>query len=339
MDLAEPRASVKTTKSNLGLRIRKLFGVIRDCFMEKNTVTNQSIQGSQWDPNSLKSGVMPPKERMTGSSAELRALEQTLALMNNANVTGAQVPAEEAAQMKQTLRKPVLPPVATPVQTVESAPVEEPKAAEPKPLRIVLTGRSGSGKDYIAGRVPRAWVAHLDDPIFEYVKGHFRGIQPNSPGCRDLMRSIWLWGKGYVTDRLPLNVARLLFMMSTPDKWREHGFGQPEFWANLFVDGLAAAGENRQIIVAGVTNGGDYNALRRAGFKHYHVMCSAATYNMRPKDTARADQIAADLDGRITKEISERRNGPRLNCVWNDVTIPPSSRLFTLEQWINEVSL
>ncbi len=330
MDSAEPRFYFLTMKSKLGRNLHRLFTAIRGCFTTKFMDTNQSTPDSQWDPNSLKS-ESPKKLSLNGTAAELRALEQTLALMNS----GAQIPAEEAAQMKSVLRRQVI--AGIPPKAEPTAPAVMERG--PAPLRIMLTGRTGSGKDYIASRATGATVLHLDTPIHALIGRTFPGSTLTSPGVREVARTIWLWGKGQITDRIPLTIARLSFLQGLPEEWRERGFGQPDFWVNLLLSALEGSAPGRQIIIAGVDSGRDYNRLREYGFLHYHVMCSPSAYNMRPKDTTRGDQLAADLDQRVTKKISEQRDGPRVNCVWSDVTVPPSNRIYTADQWLKAIEL
>jgi hypothetical protein len=74
-----------------------------------------------------------------------------------------------------------------------------------------------------------------------------------------------------------------------------------------------------------------------AGFKHYHVVTSTNTMAARQQRKNADNRLALSLDADVIKKLSSNRQGPRLNVIWNDTT-PASPRVFTVAQWLQDVT-
>lgn len=325
----------------------------------------------QPDENLLKSAP-PLAFKPTGSSLEMRALEQTLAILNNTNVTGAVLPPEEREAAKAVMHAAVrdtanappattlsVPPAAAPAKVVlfpenendagptrvfaepaiTSAPASAsptPSAALPPPVgsgRVVLTGRTGVGKDWLASSIPGAAVLNLDSPIWAMVRELF----PDGPaaGLFSAVQTIKAWGSGTISEKYPISPARMLYITDARVRDGWENFGRPGFWAEYAL--VTAAHTGGQIIVTGVETLAELNQLLAAGFAQYHVVCSSASYASRPKRPGADDSLSTIFDQQVTKELSTNPRGRVLRCVWSDSAPPPSPRLMTAQLFAKEI--
>lgn len=342
------------------------------------------------EDNTLLKATPPPAFKATGASVEMRALEQTLALLNNTSITGANLPPEERESAKAVMSAarsaaapgiPSLPtqapspgdgafstPVAPVMGKVELFPKVEkpaeidsgptrmfaepaitsaPAIAPPAPSaatasapvaagRIVLTGRTGVGKDYLATRVPGATVFNLDTPVWELI----RKIFPDgaADGVLTTVQTIKAWGAGKVSTFYPISPARLVFTERARNVVHWERFGTPEFWAGLALSPsgiLFHTASSR--IVTGIETLAELNAFLAAGYAHYHCVCSATSYATRPKRPGADDSLSTIFDQQVTREISNNRGGRVLRCVWSDNAPAPSPRLLTAAAWGKEI--
>lgn len=290
-----------------------------------------------------------------GAAAEAKALEMTIREMNNPALTGAVVPPEEVANIQQILktanvlepapsalqdsRGATLPPsdpaLQMPAPTPDSAPT--PRQISGPRTKILLTGRTGAGKSFVAAQT-RAHVLEFDTPIRSFIRGVL-GANADGPAADPLVDALLAWGDGVVSAAYPLTPTRLLFVQKAKE---EHPtFGQPGFWRQSFLDRVAQtlAQTAEQVIITGVKTSEDFHALVAAGFVHYHVVCSSNTYVNRPKRKNINDGLAAALDQDVTKKISQNRQGDKLRCIWSDVVAPPSSRVLTVAEWLQEIAI
>lgn len=321
------------------------------------------------DSNQFANALKGPKPKLSlgGQSAEMRALEQTLALLNNPELSGAKMPAEEKTAQNQILRGPAgaaasvvegpvdrhgatLPPgdllLATPAAPVlvtpAPAPIPMPAIAPPKPapVRILLTGKSGVGKSFLANQLSGYSLQELDAPIFELLADeHPEVIAAGMVTARKLFAplaaTIQAWGNGIINEKYPLSPARMMFRASLVSRGMWEGFGTPDFWVSILLRALP-----ERVVLTRVETANEFRALMAAGFTHYHVVCSSATFSARNKRSGANDLLAAALDQDVTKKISNQRNGERLRCIWNDSAVPsPSNRLLTGPQWLQEMAI
>jgi hypothetical protein len=208
-------------------------------------------------------------------------------------------------------------------QTARSAPTA--------PNRILLTGRSGVGKSWLAAQVPLASVVELTDSIDRFLRDFYPDLETGSPLLLNFRETIKAWGDGVITDKYPLSPARFLFTEFVRGRWP--GFGTTSYWASQLVD----CGPDGKTIVTRVESSADFRALVAAGFKHYHVVTSTNTMAARQQRKNADNRLALSLDADVIKKLSSNRQGPRLNVIWNDTT-PASPRVFTVAQWLQDVT-
>lgn len=218
-----------------------------------------------------------------------------------------------------------------------------PSEATPTPvagetgLRIILTGRSGVGKNWLAQRL-NAEIRELFEPIHDMLADAFGNKHKSFESA---LQTIMAWGRGMVSDNFPISPARFQFCIeSKHNMFEESGFGEsPDFWAKLLVRYLTSRpqGESRPIVVTSVTSTAEFQALTAAGFKHYHVVCSSATLANRPKRQSPGDALAAVLDKQVVEQLSSRKEGAKLKAVWNDAAAA-HPRLHTVQSFLQEVS-
>lgn len=229
------------------------------------------------------------------------------------------------------------------LENVAPAPIAPPNPVVPvppavvAPVLIILTGRTGVGKSFLAQR-SGAVVMELDDPIRNIAKkvlGHIA----DGPQADSLVDTIFQWGNGQVNTQYPLTPARLLFSACSLAGMPQD-YGSPGCWVRDLIDRAKRFSEvgGHQIIVTGVSSVDDFKALVAAGFRHYHVVCSAASYTSRPKRKNASDQLAAALDKDISLKLSQQRQGDRLRCIWSDAGVP-HPRLFSVDQWLQAISI
>jgi hypothetical protein len=211
----------------------------------------------------------------------------------------------------------------SPAPNVRSAPIA--------PNRILLTGRSGAGKSWLAAQVPLASVVELTDSIDRFLQDFYPDVETGSSLLLNFRETIKAWGDGVITDKYPLSPARFLFSEYAKRRWP--GFGTPGYWVSQLVD----CGPDGKTIVTRVESSADFRALVAAGFKHYHVVTSTNTMAARQQRKNADNRLALSLDADVIKKLSSNRQGPRLNVIWNDTT-PASPRVFTVAQWLQDVT-
>lgn len=102
----------------------------------------------------------------------------------------------------------------------------------------------------------------------------------------------------------------------------------------------AKLGSSRNV-VAGLRDAADFRALRAAGAEFWHVMASEPTLGRRRASaTVRrpADPLAATLDGDARAKLAKLPKGQRLHIIWNDTAKMPNEGMYTVADFLNEVS-
>jgi hypothetical protein len=317
---------------------------------------------------------LPKGFKPQGTAAELRMLEQECAFLNNPAISGdkkGEKPptALTAAELTPTVTgKAELIPVGSPLgappspspvapqdgpgatmvfadpvlENVAPTPIAQPTLpvpvapSTPAPQFILLTGKTGVGKSFLASRGD-ALVLELDDEIRKVAKQVLGNIA-DGPQADALVETIYQWGNGQVNQQYPLTPARLLVSHLAASLFPSMHYGSPGCWVESLVERAKNLSHDadKQVIVTGVTSVEDFKALIAAGFRHYHVVCSAASYLNRPKRKGANDNLALALDKDITAKISQQRQGERLRCIWSDGGVP-HPRLFSVEQWLQAI--
>lgn len=292
---------------------------------------------------------------------EVGALNALLGMLNDPNITGAEVPAEEKmkakakrktlmerlAESKQTQVDPVVPAAATPQHGFKRYP------------KIFLTGRLKAGKDYVANAGGYT-IYGFSDPL-NYLATHFTGIPVTAnqnkdlPGMRAFLQTVGQWGRNIINEQYPITAARVLFVTMIRSLHAAkiidgYGVNWANFGAdeNLWLDALLnryAENPSAQAAVTNVRFENEFKRLQSEGWQHWHIITSPSCWARRlaahkmtvdaPQLKDTSEKLAATLDAQVTKQISAARNGPKLRCIWNDPdSPPPSPRLHTLQEFL-----
>jgi hypothetical protein len=202
------------------------------------------------------------------------------------------------------------------------------------PARILLTGKTGAGKSWLAAETGGALV-DTAIPILGLIERYF-GKLPNPAAMAAQIRA---WGDGLVSLKYPATVERMLFVDWIRGKHDGMflNFGTPGFWATLALS--EADIQTGRVVITDVKTPLEFQKLTDAGFIHYHVTCSNATWAARPKSANSDDGLAIHLDNSAVKKTSLQPAGEMLRCVWNDTVARPSPRLHTVASYLQAIAL
>jgi hypothetical protein len=196
--------------------------------------------------------------------------------------------------------------------------------------RLFFTGRTGVGKDWLAGQV-KAKVMSATSPLLQAARDRFPAAKPEH--FQTLLPTIHAWGEGVVDKNFPLTPARWIFIEHMAGLWP--AFGTPGFWMKLLLE--TVGGTEGKIAVTNVTTAADFAALKAAGFTHFHVMTSPAAYMQRQKRQGADDRLATALDQDAIKKVSAQRAGDKLPVIWNAPEAPPSPRIWTVTEFLQSM--
>jgi hypothetical protein len=259
-------------------------------------------------------------------------------------------------------------PSPAPVPTPKPKPVvvqqpQSPIIAHFNGQKIFYTGRLAAGKDFVAER-SGAMIFGFADPMYA-VASHFFGVEVTAtknkdlPGMRTFLQILGQWGKGIVSEQYPYTPTRACFItmirslgalgkLDPSVEWENYG-KKDSLWTDSLVKRAATAPADRRVAATNARFDVEFNALQGAGWTHFHVLCSPKTWEKRlaakkltPASKELADvseQMATKMDRGITHMLSTDPKGPKIRCVWNDDAPCPSPRLFTLNEFLQEVSI
>lgn len=384
--------------NNLLKSIQKPLSALARSLSFLNPKLTQIMEPTQpYDPSLLKDTKLKRPMSREGAGAEVAALNSLLGMMNNPEITGAQVPpgedvkapapgaritatevresAEALDRHRSTLigRDPVMeagPRTTRPSHPVNLQPPMPANVPVRKPIgnRIFLTGRIKMGKDYVAA-ASEAKIFNLADPLYALAEYCF-GVTVNAnegkeiPGVRDFLQTAGQWGRGEVNAKYPLTPGRAVFikfvralvnedrLRDTGVDWRSYGVNE-NIWLEACVamtDAYLSQNPGKRVIISGVRFVNEFKFLRAAGWNHYHVMASPATWQKRlvaakipetsPSLKDISEGLAASLDNDVTRKISQNRHGNQLHVIWNDPDVAaPSQRLLSLNQFLQELAI
>lgn len=309
---------------------------------------------------------MDPNQ-MGGEAAALNGL---LSIMNNPELellNGAQ------AELPNPAEAPPSREVAAPAPAPRSAAPVAPAAPTPSLKRpvgkcLLLSGRLAAGKDYVAEKA-EAKIIGFADPMYA-IASFLCGVEVTStknkdlPGMRDFLQKVGQWGKHVVKDTYPYSAERVVLVQMIRALGMRNTFGFPDVdWSQFGVDpDLWIKAASKRIAVYTAENPGKRVAITNARFEneikffralpewdHWHVMCSPetwaerlATKKLTPQSKEVNDfseQIAVALDKDVYKKLKNGIGAGMLRVVWNDHRPAPSRRLFTLQQFLQEVAI
>lgn len=295
------------------------------------------------------------------------ALHNLCGFLNNPAVTGAEPPPKGATVLVPEADAAIDRTGATIVSDPLSAVVTSPKPLSPElPTvdenlnRIFFTGRICVGKDYVAKAVG-ATIVGFAEPIY-YLAKRFLGVDVTAdankdiPGMRAFLQAMGNWGRGTINEKYPVTPARALFVDrihrlaesgSLENKycveWKQFGLDE-SLWLNAALSRVeTSADAMERLAFTQVRFKNEFTTLQAEGYTHFHVMTSSkewaerlAKRNLKPAAPALRDtteSLAASLDQNVIKQISGSKNGPKLHCIWNSSTPPPSPRLWTVAEF------
>lgn len=305
------------------------------------------------------------KSVMGGDVAALNAL---LGIINDPNITGAQVPRGVNVKattdvISQDKSGATLPPSSLPVTA--PAPITPPPSipatvAPRNPQKIFYTGLMGAGKDYVAEQTD-ATIFGFADPLYHLAE-YFFGITVNAhegkdiPGVRAFLQAAGQWGRGEVSEQYPLTPARACVVVMVRSlgeigrfdskhciNWAEYGKNK-DIWlegVNRRVSAFLESDSAARVAITNVRFTNEFKRLQELGWTHYHIMCSPETRAKRvtvtnPKDVSEA--LATALNANVTKQISAQPKGSKLRVIWNDTISSPSSRMYSVAEFLREIA-
>jgi hypothetical protein len=246
----------------------------------------------------------------------------------------------------------------------EASPVPAASTTNRVPVnRLFFTGGMGVGKDYVAAAAG-AFVIGFADPIYSLVEALFPGLQVTAtegkdiPGVRELLQTLGQWGRGEVNAKYPLTPARALMRVHVLSlanglpadlcvDWSAWGVNK-DIWLDSLLARAAKLDAVRRVAATNVRFENELRRLRSDGWAHYHVMCSQATRQDRLRKIGvplsgaslsdMSERLAMALDADVTKKIKQPGTS-RLKVIWNDTAPPPSPRIFTVNQWLQELAI
>lgn len=343
--------------------------------------TKPKMSELQPDPN------RKPLQRLPGAvDASMRGLAATLDFMNNPEISGAVIPpgVDPKADLKNP--PPIQPLGPTGTQGIPS-PIGSPghegvdgfnyqehpdspvAPSQPPQNRFMLTGRLNVGKDYVASQAGFI-IFGFSQPLYDVANHFFPGRNISSTtgkelaGMRQFLQAIGNYGRGDCDEKYPLTPARATLedLIRTKGVYGEFGtesevdwasFGQdPNIWLTAGikrVDKYLAANPDARVAITNVRFANEYNALKAAGWRHFHVMCSPATWAARlakskltpdsPQVKDSSERLAATFDAGVIKQISTHKVGEMLRVIWSDSAPAPSNRLHSVASWLQHIHI
>lgn len=311
--------------------------------------------------NELKTTESPKHE---GVNSEMAALSGLLSITNaiprESPKVGNATPVviiEDDPVMPETSPAPIVEPEAQ-LPAFVIPPVTQIRTAGGN--KLFFTGRICAGKDYAATQANRSIIG-LADPLY-YLAEHFFGVKVDAntgkdlPGVRQFLQMVGQWGRMQVDVRYPLTTERAIFCTMIRSlasagiitgyevEWKDFG-KDTDIWLS------AAIKRSSGVLNAAITNvrfENEFKRMKSEGWQHFHVMTNPGTWTRRlaekkltpqsPEVNDISEKLSASLDAGVQKKVSQQRSGPKLHVIWNDTSLPPSPRFYTLAEFLAEVN-
>lgn len=257
-------------------------------------------------------------------------------------------------------------PVQDPIPYQQPAAAALPASKRPVGTHLLFSGSLGVGKDYVAAAVG-AKIFGFSDPMYT-VASYLTGVKVTStenkdvPGMRDLLQKIGQWGKNDVNEKYPYTPARTVFCyivrllgvraaFEEPSvEWDRFGL-DPDLWLKACERRIVAfTGEEKRVAITNARFKNELEHFRALPeWDHWHIMCSPETWKERlakkkltPQSKELQDvseQLALALNRDVAKKLAARASNNMLRVIWNDTRPSPSSRLYTINQFLQEVAI
>lgn len=248
---------------------------------------------------------------------------KTMAMM--AEVLGGPSGEEQASQRATAAPPtPTSSPVSSNAPAAQTAAITSP-ASTPIAFSgnlVFFTGKSGAGKSWLAEKMG-AKVIELTSILDSLTGGH--------PVAADLLSRLMAWSNGEYNAAFPNTLERVAFSLAV----RLSGypeFGHPGF---LVKQAISQAAGNDLVAITDVRTIPEFEALKAAGFKHYHVCASQTTMQSRVHKQV-DEKLALHLDGQASTRIQQSLEGEKMPVVWSDpIVAPPSPRFHTPEEFLS----
>lgn len=301
-----------------------------------------------------------------GQQREAAALNNLVGFLNNPEITGNRPPAPFPG-------KPADGPPPAPANTKEPMPSKvepsgmvNPRVALGPQTKIFFTGRMRAGKDHVA-KAAEAQIFGFADPIYWLMVRLFGvAATKTSPGGREWLQTIGQWGRAVYSTAYPLTPTRAIFanmirvMAPTLTKERPdlgvdwENFGRSTgLWLEAALRRVEAwqitNGNTARIAITNARFDNEVQVLKTCGWNHWHIMCSPKTLAVRlAKDGQAAngkaqndlsEQVARKFDESVYRLIKTAQRGAMLRVIWNDDAVSPSPRLYTVNQWLQELAV
>lgn len=252
-----------------------------------------------------------------------------------------------------TLPQPVVPPIQPPT------PPPAPSLPHLTTLRVLFTGRSKVGKDWLAHEIG-AKVFSLSDPALVILENAFLDLtvppaQRLRPDFSGALAEFMAYGEGTVSPAYPLTPARAFVITNVRASGKDgeklfgidpKRFGHKDFWLNSLTARIVrhtAKNPNERLAITQVETPAFYTHLtKQLNFKPYHVMASNVTVASRPAtgspEATTKPTVSEMIEQDVNRKVSAQREGPKLWCIWNDPTQPcPTGRLMSVDEFRSAV--
>lgn len=297
----------------------------------------------------------PLKRPMENTGSDMAALNSLIGLVNNPNITGAEVP--------KTVTAAIVVPEPVQVQVPEAKPLAS--NAGSRSDTLFFTGRFQVGKDYVAAAAG-AKIFGFADPLYQLAT-YCYGIEVTAnqnkdvPGMREMLQILGQWGRGTLNVKYPVTPARAVFVSwvrslsasIAPESlvdWADYGRNE-NIWLDACLRRVAIYREANPGVRVAITNArfkNEIEVLKSTGWRHFHVMCSPNTWQTRLAKTGLtmesptvrdiSETTAMQMDSDVTQRISSNRTGKKLAVIWNDTLVPAiSERLHTLDSFVKSL--
>lgn len=246
----------------------------------------------------------------------------------------------------------------------QAAPAPAPAMKRPVGRCLLFSGSLGVGKDFVAAAAG-AKIFGFSDPMYQ-VASYLTGVEVTStqnkdlPGMRDLLQKIGQWGKNDVNEKYPYTPARAVFCYIVRSlglrgafdanvDWEAFGL-DPSLWIKACEKRITAFQEGGRVAITNARFKNELEHFRALPeWDHWHVMCSPETWKDRlakkkltPQSKELQDvseQLALALNRDVAKKLAARASNNMLRVIWNDTRPAPSPRLYTLQQFLQEVAI